>query len=252
LSVNLAKERAAEKAAEIISAFLDHGAKRIGIGTGSTVKLVLRKLLGNSGITDRLARIKLYASSIDTLLYLRSLGLEANTMPPREGLDIYFDGADEVSIEANMCILVKGRGAAMTREKIFAYHSKKVIIVIDESKLSRLIGDKNKPVPVEVLPESLDVALATLDKLNVKYKVRNECRCRDGPALTDNGGIVIDVWPWGRYEILRFESILSSIPGVIGHGIFVGYADNIVVGYSDGDAKVVKCRRTRMNPALKE
>ncbi len=252
MSASLAKEKAAEKAAEMISTFLDHGAKRVGVGTGSTVKLVLKKLLENSNAADRLTKIRLYASSIDTLLYLRGLGLEANTMPPREGLDVYFDGADEVSIEASMCILVKGRGAAMTREKIFAYHSKRVIIVVDESKLSRLIGDKNKPVPVEVLPESLDVVLATLNKLNVKYKVRNECGCKDGPALTDNGGIVIDVWPWGRYEILRFESILSSIPGVVGHGIFVGYADRIVVGYSDGETKVVECRRTRINPALKD
>lgn len=253
LSVKSAKEVAAEKAAEILYELLARGVQRIGVGTGSTVKLTLEKLLNDYNASSLLAKTELYASSIDTLLYLRSRGLEANTMLPGRGLQVYFDGADEVSIGGDgNCVLIKGRGAAMTREKIFAYNSEKTIIIVDETKLSKTIGDKNKPVPVEVLPEALDPVLALLNKLGVEYKVRNECLCRDGPALTDNGGIVVDVWPWKQFKIHEFESMITLVPGVLGHGIFVGYVDSIVVGYETGLAMVVECKRTKINPALKQ
>ncbi len=219
-------------------------ARRVGVGTGSTVKLVLESLLRDPETRAALERAELYASSLDTLLTLQAYGLKAHTMLPRDPLDVYFDGADEVAIQAGMCMAVKGRGAAMTREKILAFNSTYTLLVVDESKLSHNLGEKGKPVPVEVLLPALHPVISMLEKRGVKAEVRGDCRCRDGPAITDNYGVVVDTWPWGRIGVFEYESLLDTTPGVVGHGLFIGYMDEIIVGYP-GEAKLFKCRRTR-------
>jgi ribose 5-phosphate isomerase A len=243
LKVAPAKAKAAEAAYNHLREMLKH-ASRVGIGTGSTVKLVLENLLSDPETRSILERVKLYASSFDTLLYLRSRGLEASHLLPREPLDVYFDGADEVAVQASMCMAVKGRGAAMTREKILAYNAKYTLIVVDESKFSKTLGEKGKPVPVEVLPPALDPLISVLEARGIEARVRDECGCRDGPAITDNYGFIIDTWPWGKINIFEYESLLDTTPGVIGHGLFIGYMDEIIIGYQN-EAKIVKCRRTR-------
>ncbi len=242
-----AKLAAAKAAARLIAERLG-GVERLGVGTGSTTRLTLQALLEEE--RDALRGKRLYASSLDTLLALRSMGLEASLTLPPGGLDLYFDGADEVSFEANTCMVIKGRGAAMTREKLLAYNSRHVVIVVDESKVSERIGEKRKPLPVEVLPDALAPVLEALRAYGLRAEPRNGCGCRDGPAVTDNGGVVIDVWGVERLGLLRLESIIDSIPGVIGHGAFAGYVDEIVVGSASG-SEVRRCRRTRINPALR-
>lgn len=253
-TANPAKQAAARLAAERLQQLLEtlpEGEQpRIGVGTGSTTRLALEALAGSGEGLRLLRGARLYASSLDTLLALRRLGLEAQLSLPPQGLHLYFDGADEVSFEANTCLIIKGRGAAMTREKILAYNSRYTMIVVDESKLSSSLGEKGKPLPVEVHPDALEPVLAALRALGVRAEPRLGCGCRDGPAVTDNCGVVIDTWPWGRYELLRFEAVLDSIPGVIGHGAFAGYVDEVVVGRSGGDGWVRACRRTRRNPGL--
>jgi ribose 5-phosphate isomerase A len=192
-----------------------------------------------------LRRVRLYASSLDTLYKLRRLGLEAYETLPPEPLDVYFDGADEVSVEAGICMAVKGRGAAMTREKILAFNSRYTILVVDETKLSRRLGEKGKPVPIEVLPPAVQPVCRMLESRGVKAEVRGGCACRDGPALTDNGGIVVDTWPWGVMSVFEYESLLDTTPGIVGHGLFIGYMDAVIVGFSRGDAGVYECKRTR-------
>ncbi len=246
-----AKVRAAKEAANIIVKKLKPG-MRLGVGTGSTVRLVVDYLLSIPNAKQLLREIEVYVSSLDTLLYLQEKGVNAKQVLPRGGLDLYFDGADEVAIHAGMCQAVKGRGAAMTREKILAYASHYSILVVDESKISKNLGDKGKPVPVEVLQPALSILLDTLDSYGVETALRT-CDCRDGPALTDNNGIVVDTWPWGRLEPLRYEGILDTIPGVIGHGLFIGYFDTVIVGYQD-DSAIYECKRTRKprTPKAKE
>ncbi len=237
------KEAAAQRAAEILSSILKPGMS-IGVGTGSTVKLVVENLVSSPSIKKVLVSSKLYASSIDTALLLEEYGLSVSQTLPPHPLDIYFDGADEVAFEAKMCQVLKGRGAAMTREKVLAYMSTRTILVVDESKVSRSLGEKGKPVPVEVLLIALHPLTQMLRSMGVRVEVR-KCDCRDGPALADNGGAVIDTWPWGRMEPLRYESLLDSTPGVIGHGLFIGFFNEVVIGYDDGSSRVTVCRRTR-------
>jgi ribose 5-phosphate isomerase A len=243
LGVAPAKANAAKAAYERLRDLL-RDARRVGVGTGSTVRLVLDNLLSDPETRRLLESLKLYASSFDTLLYLRNRGLEASQLLPREPLDVYFDGADEVAVQAGMCMAVKGRGAAMTREKILAYNSNYTLLVVDESKLSKTLGGRGKPVPVEVLPPALDPVLALLESKGVEARVRDECSCRDGPAVTDNYAFIVDTWPWGRINIFEYESLLDTTPGVIGHGLFIGYMDEIIIGFRS-ETKTILCRRTR-------
>jgi len=246
-----AKRAAAEKAAEIVAEAVESGSvSRLGVGTGSTTRLALQLLAERLGV-ERLGRLRLYASSLDTLLAIRGMGLEAYTAIPRGGLDLYFDGADEVAVEAGSCMILKGRGAAMTREKLLAYNSRRVIIVVDETKLSRSLGEKGRPLPVEVLPAAVEAVVWALEARGVPARPRGGCGCRDGPAVTDNCGVVVDVEPWGRMDVFEVEAFLETMPGVVEHGLFIGYADEVVVGRRDGSAGVVECRRTRVNPGLR-
>lgn len=243
------KEVAAAAAARLLLEKLLPGAARVGVGTGSTTRLTLRRLLDEE--PDALRGKRLYASSHDTLLYLEGLDLEASLRVPPAGLDVYFDGADEVSFEANTCMIVKGRGAAMLREKMMAYNSRYTLIVVDEGKVSERLGEKGKPLPVEVHPDALSAVVAALRAQGLRAEPRGGCGCRDGPACTDNCGLVVDVWGLDRYSLLRLESMVEAVPGVIGSGAFAGYVDAVVVGYGDGRSVVRACRRTRINPALR-
>ncbi|MET1102293.1 MAG: ribose 5-phosphate isomerase A [Pyrodictiaceae archaeon] len=239
-------EKAKEKAASFMAERLREELARatsIGVGTGSTVKLVLEYLLDSPSTRSLLSSKRLYASSIDTLLFLQERDIRASSILPLGYLDLYFDGADEVSVQHGLCQAVKGRGAAHTREKLLAFMSARVYLVVDYTKLSRQLGEKGKPVPVEVVPPALPALLSLLRDIGVRAEARS-CNCRDGPAVTDNYGLIVDTWPWGKFEPLRYEGLLDSIPGIIGHGLFIGYTDYVVVGW-DEEAKLFKCRRTR-------
>ena len=243
------KQVAAKAAARLLLEKHLPSAERIGVGTGSTTRLTVEKILEEDPSSLRGKR--LYASSHDTLLFLEALGLEASLRIPSTGLDIYFDGADEVSFEANTCMILKGRGAAMMREKMMAYNSRAVVIIVDESKVSERLGEKGKPLPLEVHPDALSAVLAALRAIGLRAEPRSGCGCRDGPACTDNCGLVVDVWGLDRYSLLRLESMVEAIPGVVASGAFAGYADTVVVGYGDRRWEARQCRRTRINPALR-
>ena len=249
MSANYAKQVAAEKALNLLRDRIAE-AEKIGVGTGSTVARIVELIMDDPELARAMKTGRVYASSLATLLMLRRYGVEAYSYTPRGGLDVYFDGADEVAAEDGECMLVKGRGAAMVREKILAYNSRYTVIVVDESKVSSSLGERGKPVPVEVLEYALEALLDELNVLGVRAEVRSSCGCRDGPALTDNFGIVVDTWPWGVVGLRQYEALLDRLPGVVDHGLFIGYADTVVVGRGDGGVTVYRCRRTRRNPAL--
>ncbi len=244
-----AKQIAAQMAAMLVAKRLSK-IKRLGVGTGSTVKLVLQYLLSDKEYRQLLVDISIYVSSLDTFFALRGLGVEPSLYVPRTGLDLYFDGADEVVIAGRGdCSAIKGRGAALTREKILAYNSREVIIVVDESKLAQRLGEHGKPLPIEVVPAAADAVLAFLESRGIRAALRGECKCRDGPAISDNYGLIIDSWPWDTYPVNDFVEELERVPGVIEHGFFGGLIDKVVVGYGS-EARIFECTRTQRNPAL--
>ncbi len=200
-------------------------ARIVGIGTGSTVEKFI-ELLGSMKefFCDKL----FVASSIDTRIKLVEKGLRVADLLSIDRIDVYVDGADEVDPQLNM---IKGGGAAHTMEKILAYYSDKRIFIIDYTKLVRKLGEKH-PVPVEVVPEAANLVKKYLEKKGYRVKIRYPVKGKYGPVISDTGGLIIDVFLNGKdyHDLLK---IIETLPGVIEHGLFIGYADYIIIGHPD-------------------
>jgi ribose 5-phosphate isomerase A len=179
----------------------------IGVGTGSTVNKFI----------DALATMKdqikgAVSSSVVSTERLRALGIPVFDSNEVAHLSVYIDGADE--IDGNGC-MVKGGGAALTREKIVAAQSGKFVCIADESKLVGVLG--HFPIPVEIIPMASQRLIAQFANRGGKAKLR----LQDGkPLVTDNGQYILDVTGLSITTPLAFESEVSQWPGVVTVGVF--------------------------------
>jgi ribose 5-phosphate isomerase A len=179
----------------------------VGVGTGSTVNKFI----------DALAVIKseikgAVSSSIASTERLKALGIPVFDANEVSELSVYIDGADEIDHSGYM---VKGGGAALTREKIVASLSKKFVCIADESKLVKTLGAF--PLPVEVIPMAATRIAALFDAKGGVAKLR----MKDGaPLITDNGQHILDVTGLQISAPLAFESEVNQWPGVITVGVF--------------------------------
>ncbi|WP_305804144.1 ribose-5-phosphate isomerase RpiA [Stenotrophomonas sp. YIM B06876] len=205
-----AKRLAAEKAIE----YVENG-MIVGVGTGSTVAYFI----------DALARIKdriegAVSSSEQSSALLRSHGIEVLDLNHTGGLSLYVDGADEC--DGNKC-LIKGGGAALTREKIIAEASRKFVCIIDPSKQVKVLG--RFPLPVEVIPMA-----RSLVAREILARTGGQPVWRDG-VVTDNGNVVLDVHNLHITDPVKLECELNQIPGVVCVGLFARRpADVVIVG----------------------
>ena len=143
-------------------------------------------------------------------------------------IDLSVDGADEVDGDFN---LIKGGGAAHTKEKIVDYAAKEFIVIVDESKVVGELG--TFPVPVEVIPDASRVVIQALEDMGAECEIRMAQR-KDGPVITDNGNFVIDA-KFDKIESpAHLEIDLNSIPGVVENGIFSQMVDKVIIGTDDG------------------
>jgi len=203
----------------------------IGLGSGSTAKLFIAEV----GALVRQGRV---FRGVPTSEGSRQDAERAGIPLLDDGgpwdIAVTVDGADEVDARLN---LIKGGGAAHTREKIVNHSSQKNVIIVDESKLSDRLGEK-WPVPVEVL---LFGHLATARHLSgVGRPVR---RLRDGkPVLTDTGNVIYDVHTGPLDDPAATDRALRDVPGVVETGIFVGRADLVIVAGGSGVRKLVRGR----------
>ncbi|MCX8172258.1 MAG: ribose-5-phosphate isomerase RpiA [Archaeoglobaceae archaeon] len=206
-------------ASKLALSFIKDG-MTLGIGSGSTVEVFL-DLLGEK---IRKEGLKIYGipSSYQAMIASVKNGIILADLIEKEP-DICIDGADQVDSKLN-CI--KGKGAALTREKILAYASKKVLIIVDESKL---VEKLSIPVPVEVLPFAYGYVFKELSSM-CRPKLR-EGNGKVGPVITDNGNFIIDC-DFGTIENPEeIERELEAIPGVIESGIFTSkLVDFVIVG----------------------
>jgi ribose 5-phosphate isomerase A len=215
------KEFAAEKACD----FVEDG-MRVGLGSGTTVQKIVRELVA------RKPRAKFVPASSSTEEMARRSGLSLIPLEPPE-LDLVLDGADEVDPEFNA---LKGKGGALTREKILCRAARRVVLVVDRTKLVRTLSG---PVPVEVLPFALAFVRSRLEELGGGPRLRE---VSGSPFITDNGNYILDT-AFGRIRNPeKMEREINQIPGVIENGIFPRAADEIVVGH-EGGASVVRGRR---------
>ncbi len=173
------------------------------------------------------------------LLSLDDLGLDT-LAPAASPLDLAFDGADEVSPAGD---LIKGRGAAHVREKVVASLAARFVVLVDGSKLVDRLGT-TAPVPVEVLPMAEPAVARSLRALGAEPALRMGAR-KDGPVVTDQGLWVLDARFDGIDDPGALGVAIDGIPGVLGHGLFVGLATDVLVGEAGGEVRHDTYRRER-------
>ncbi len=214
----LSKKNAAEKACELVK-----DGMAVGLGTGSTAAYAI-KLLGRRVNEEGLDIVGVPTSYASEALAI-DCGIPLVSLAGRPELDIDIDGADEVDATLNV---IKGGGAAHTREKVVSCSSKLFVVVIDDKKFKNVLS---RPVPIEVLPFARKLVEKKVAELGGKCAWRTGSG-KDGPIISDNGNLIMDC-DFGAIESpALLGQKLSMIPGLMEHGIFTN-ADMVYVGYED-------------------
>jgi ribose 5-phosphate isomerase A len=195
----------------------------VGLGSGSTSSIFIREL-GS-------AKLKVLGipTSEESRRIAEEVGVKLTTFKDHPQIDVTVDGADEVSPALD---LTKGLGGALVREKIVAHASKRVVIIVDESKLVERLGMKTV-IPVEVIPLAVPRVLLQLPGTHIREK-------NGQTFITDNGNIILD---WKRDPIedpAALEKQLKSMTGVVDSGIFAGVASCVIVAGATGVRKLGK------------
>jgi ribose 5-phosphate isomerase A len=201
------KQASAERALEYIQ-----DGSVVGVGTGSTVAYFIQ---GLGRIKHRIEGA--VSSSEQSTRMLTELGIPVRDLNAVGPLDLYVDGADECDPHAR---LIKGGGAALTREKIIAAASRQFICIVDPSKLVPLLG--RFPVPVEVIPMARSHVAREIVKLG------GQPVWREGVA-TDNGNWILDVHGWQLTDPVSMERDLNAIVGVVCNGLFAARPADLVI-----------------------
>ncbi len=179
----------------------------VGVGTGSTVNKFIDAL---AGMKDQIKGA--VSSSVASTVRLQALGIPVFDSNEVAELSVYIDGADEIDHQGYM---IKGGGAALTREKIVAAQSRQFVCIADESKQVNVLG--NFALPVEVIP----MAAQRIQRQFAALGAQATLRLRDGaPLVTDNGQHILDVTGLQITDPLGFESMVNQWPGVVTVGVF--------------------------------
>ncbi len=197
----------------------------LGLGTGSTVKYAIIEIGRRCREGDDILGIP---TSESTRLLAEKVGIPLTRLEEHPSIDLVIDGADEVTPDFQ---LIKGLGGALTREKIIAYASSSMTVVVDETKLVEKLGERS-PLPVEVVAE-YECYLKELleEKTGGKGKIRKE---NGKTFFTDNGNPIIDMTFQTIHDPIYLERVLNMIPGVLENGLFLNMADRVVIGTPDG------------------
>ena len=219
------------------ASFLVESGMRLGLGTGSTVAYFLVSL------SERLARGELHdivgvPSSIWTEERAEELGISLTSLVENPILDLTVDGADEVDPHLN---LIKGLGGALLREKIIAQASRRLAIMVDESKMVEQLGTKS-PVPVEVVPFEWEVHLAFIDSMGAEAKLR--VTSEGDTLVTDNGNFILDCYfETGLQLPEKFEQKLALRSGIVETGLFMQMATEVLVAKESGPVNTLYAKQ---------
>jgi ribose 5-phosphate isomerase A len=205
----------------------------VGLGTGSTTAFAIQ-FLGERLKSGELTDIRGVPTSFQASVLAKQYGIPLTTLDDIEKIDIAIDGADEVDPHKN---LIKGGGAAHTREKLVDSLADLFIVVVDSSKLVDRLGT-TFPLPLEVLPVAIAPVTRAVEKLGGQPELRMAIK-KDGPVITDQGNMIIDVKFDAIDDPAELEKTLNNIPGVLDNGLFVNLANVILIGeVKDGQATV--------------
>ena len=195
----------------------------VGVGSGSTVNCFIEAL---GELKDQIQGAVAASKASEELL--RKQGIEVFSANDVSSLDIYVDGADEINPQKMM---IKGGGAALTREKIVAALAKNFICIVDSSKQVDVLGS-TFPLPIEVIPMARSQVARKLVTLGGAPEYREG-------VVTDNGNIILDVHNFAIMNPVEMEKELNNIAGVVTNGVFaLRPANTVIVGTPDG-AKII-------------
>jgi len=194
----------------------------VGLGTGSTAnyfieELARRQLEENLNVTT-------IASSTVSMIKAQSLGLNVIALNQVSEIDLYVDGADEITPDMT---LLKGRGYDLVLEKLLAKAAKQFLVVADKSKLVERIGT-NFVIPIEVLPMAWKTAKRSLEAIGGVGDLRQNV-AKDGLTVTSHGSLVLDMSFDKSISEAQLNQLINNTPGVVEHGIFCGLASGILI-----------------------
>lgn len=215
------KQRVARHAAQYIQNDMV-----IGLGTGSTANAFIEELARMQ--SEEGLRINTVSSSVVSAIKARQLGLPLLAIENLNRLDLYIDGADEVSPDLT---LLKGRGSDLVREKLLARTAKQFLVLIDNSKRVSRIGEKY-PIPIEVMPFAWQIVKRSLEKLGGQGELRPNAS-KDGLWVTSHGSLVLDMAFSTDIDAAALDQALNATPGVVEHGIFHNLASGVFVSADD-------------------
>ena len=217
------KLEAAERALELVRPGM-----KLGLGSGSTAHHFV-DLVG--GRVKAGLNIRCVATSEATAAQAMTLGVPLATLDEMPELDLTVDGADEVDPKLR---LIKGGGGALLREKIVAAASKRMVVIADSTKRVAQLGAF--PLPIEVVPFGLAATQRHIEHAFAELGLAGSIRLRGGssPFVTDGGHHILDCSLGAIAEPERLSQILSSIPGVVEHGLFIGLARAAIIGGAEG------------------
>ena len=217
-----------QQAAEYASEWVESG-MIVGLGTGSTAIFATRRIAERIG-TGELQDILAVPTSLATEAAAIELGIPLTTLAKHPRVDITIDGADEVDPDLNV---IKGGGGALLREKIVAQVTERLVIVVDDSKLSTQLGTRFF-VPVEVIPFCWESQAAFLEAQGAEAILRQD---GDQPYQTDQGNIILDCHFGPIADPAALAQRLNARAGIVEHGLFIGMASDVVVAGAEGGVR---------------
>ncbi len=225
-------QAAVAKALELIT----DGA-RVGLGSGRAATLFIVRLGLRQKEGLRVTGVPTSAASADVA---RKAGIPLLELGEDVRLDVTVDGADEVLAKSELDLL-KGRGGAFVRERIVAAASERQVIIVNEGKLVRALGQRG-PLPVEVIPFSQGTVTRGLKALGLAPTLRmNDAGSK--PFMSDNGNLILDcALPAPMRDVLALRALeraLLAVPGVVDTGLFLGTAIQVLVGHANGQVDVL-------------
>jgi ribose 5-phosphate isomerase A len=210
---------AAKRAAGYLAADMVRDGMVLGLGTGSTVFYALERL--SCRVQEGL-QIKGVPTSYQTARTAHEYGIPLTTLDEAPVLDLAIDGADQV----DPCLrLIKGRGAALTREKCVAAAALRFVVVVDEQKVVPVLFGL---VPIEVIPFAIHPVMNQLRSLGCVPRLREGIK-KDGPVITDNGNFILDCQFKEIANPDELEAIIIQVPGVVESGLFCSFTNKTTV-----------------------
>lgn len=204
----------------------------VGLGSGTTAAYAIEEIAKK--MKHERLRVSGVPTSYQALMLAVKNGIPVTTLEEHSSLDLAIDGADQIDPKLN---LIKGMGGALAREKIVASASKRLVIVADEEKRVKTLGENDHPVPIEVLPMAVPIVMRRIKGLGGRPVLREGGK-KVGPVVTDNGNVILDV----HFGLIRrpsdLECGLKGLAGVVETGLFVGMADIAYVGTHSGVERV--------------